>query len=310
MPVLCVLATVWLWSLIPLAVKVAYGSFNPGFITFARLAGGTGVFAVLELAAGRGIRLPARRVPLDLRGPKWMGFRTWILIAGLGICSDLLLYTLGLRYTTASAATLIVSTDGIMLALLGVVVLRERMSWLKAMAGAAALAGLLLVGWNGQDMSALLQSKYLMGNLLVLSAACCWAVYALGQRVLAGMPGGTLLPVFSVGTTLSGLVALTQPVSHGPLRASALLALLYLGFGGTGLAYVLLVRGLARLEAATVGLLGSTLPLFTMVEARLLIGERITAFLLGGAALVIAGVTLMMGHQRIYGGDDPPASAA
>lgn len=311
MPALWVLGTVWLWSLIPLAVKAAYASFNPGFITFSRLAGGTLIFGVLELAAGRGIRMPARHAPQALPGPTRIGLRAWIVIAGVGIGGDLLLYTLGLRYTTATAATLIVSTDGIMLALLGVVVLREPMSWFKAGAGVTGLTGLLLVGWNGQDLGALLASRYLIGNALVLGAACCWSAYGLGQRVLARTPGGTLLPVFLVATALAGIAALVQPPAHASVRTSAVLSLVYLGLGGTGLAYILLAKGLARLEAATVGLLGSTLPLFTMVEAHLLIGERVTIYLLGGAVLVIMGVSLIMAHQRIYGGEAPaPRGAA
>lgn len=309
MPALFVLATAWLWSLIPLAVKVAYQSFNPAFITFARLAGGTCVFAVLELASGRGLRLPPREAPQALPGPRWIGFRAWILIAGLAIGGDLLLYIWGLRYTTASAATLIVSTDGIMLALLGVLVLRERMSWLKASAGLAALCGLVLVGWNGQDLDALLRSEYLAGNLLVFAGGCCWAVYGLGQRVVARVPGGTLLPVFVVATAMAGLSALTQPAVHSPVRLPAVLSLVYLGLGGTGLAYILLAKGLARLEAATVGLLGSTLPIFTMAEAHVFMGEEITIYLLGGAALVIAGVALVMRHQQLYGAEPSEAAA-
>jgi drug/metabolite transporter (DMT)-like permease len=305
MPVVCVLVTTWLWSLIPLAVKAAYVSFTPTFIAFARLVGGTGVFAIVELTAGRRIRLPSAAVLHDLPGPKRVSFRAWIGIAALGIAGDLLLYTLGLRYTTATAATLIVSTDGIMMALLGVLVLRERMSWFKASAAVTALAGLLLVNWNGQDLSSLLQSRYLAGNILVLCAACCFATYGLGQRVLAKAPGGTLLPVFFLASALGGLAALTQAPAHGPIRASAVLALIYLGLGGTGLAYILLARGMARLEAATVGLLASTLPLFTMVEAHLLLGERVTPYLLSGAVLVIAGVCLIMTHQRIYGEAGP-----
>jgi drug/metabolite transporter (DMT)-like permease len=301
MPVLCVLGTVWLWSLIPLAVKVAYQSFNFAFITFSRLALGTAIFATLDLLAGRGLRLPERSAHRRLPGPSGIGTRAWVLIAGVGIGGDLLLYTLGLRFTTASAATLIVSTDGIILALLGVAVLREPMSRFKAAAGVAAFGGLLLVGWNGQDITALLRSEYFLGNAVVLCAACCWAVYALGQRVLATIPGGTLLPIFFVGTALAAGFALTQPAAHSPLRWQALLALLYLGLGGTGLAYILLAKGMAHLEAATVGLLGSTLPLFTMVEAHFLMGEQITVYLLGGAALVIAGVALIMRHQRVHG---------
>ena len=309
MPVVWVLTTTWLWSLIPLAVKAAYVSFNPGFIAFVRLAGGAAVFAAMEVGAGRGIRLPARTAPVVLPGPRWIGFRAWIVIAAIGISGDLLLYTLGLRCTTATAATLIVSTDGIMLALLGVVVLRERMSWLKATAGVTALTGLFLVGWNGEDLDSLLQSKHLIGNVLVVCAACCWATYGLGQRVLARAPGGTLMPVFIVATAIAALAAFAQPPAHAPVRLPAVLALLYLAFGGTGLAYILLAKGLAKLEAATVGLLGSTLPLFTMVEARLVLGETITVYLVGGAVLVIAGVSLMMAHQRVYGNAADPSVA-
>jgi drug/metabolite transporter (DMT)-like permease len=66
---------------------------------------------------------------------------------------------------------------------------------------------------------------------------------------------------------------------------------------------------MAKLEAATVGLLCSLLPLFTMVEARLILRETITVYLVGGAILVIAGVSLMMAHQRIYGDAGDPSVA-
>ena len=361
-PVLYVLATVWLWSLIPLAVKVAYQSFNFGFIGFTRLAVGTLFFAIWELSSGRSLRLPASSVPGSagvspasglpgsaepalsppkgvspasglpgsaepalsppkgvppasgppgsagvspasppLLGPRRLPLGAWIIIAGLGIGGDLLLYALGLRYTTASAATLIVSTDGILLALLGVLVLRERMSRLKAAAGLCALGGLVLVNWSGQTWAALLGSEHFLGNLIVLLAGCCWATYGLGQRVLARLPGGSLFWIFLVGTLLGAIVAVAQPITHAPLTWPAVGALLYLGLGGTGLAYVLLAKGMARLEAATVGLLGSTLPIFTLVQAHYWLGEEITPYLVGGSALVISGVMLIMRHQRVYG---------
>ncbi len=301
MPVLYVLGTVWLWSLIPLAVKVAYQSFNFGFIALARFAVGTAVFGAVELASGRGVRLPSRRSGSQLPGPPWIGPAGWTIIAGLAIGGDLLLYTLGLRYTTASAATLIVSTDGVLLGMLGVLVLRERRSRLKTLAAGSTLAGLVLVGWNGHDLSALVRSEYFLGNAIVLSAGICWAAYGLGQRVLAGLPGSGLFPIFLVGTAVAGLAAAMQPVAHGPVRWQAVVALAFLGLGGTGLAYVLLVKGMQALETGTVGLLSSTLPLFTMIEARLVLGEEITIYLLSGAAFVMAGVVLIVRHQSVYG---------
>ena len=303
MAIIYVLVTVWLWSLIPLAVKVAYQSFNFGFIGFARLSVGLCFFACWELASGRSLRFPSRQAMGRLPGPARLGLVAWVLIAGLGIGGDLLLYALGLRYTTASAATLIVSTDGVILTLLGVVVLRERMSWMKAAAGVAALCGLFLVGWSGQDLAQLLGSKNLVGNIVVFCAGCCWATYGLGQRVLARVPGGNLFWIFLTGTVLATFVSFSQPLTHAPVTWPAVGALLYLGLGGTGLAYVILAKGMARLEAATVGVVGSTLPIFTMIQAHYWLGEQITVYLVGGAVLVITAVLLIVRHQRRYGGE-------
>ena len=301
MAVLYVLATVWLWSLIPLAIKVADDSFTSSFIGFIRLIFGMCFFAAWELTQRRRLRLPAAPAGAEFPGPRWMGVRLWVVVAGLGIGGDLLLYALGLHYTTASAATLIVSTDGIILAMLGVLVLRERMSWLKAAAAVAALAGLLLVGWSGQTIAALRASENSLGNIIVLMAGCCWATYGLGQRVLARWPGGNLFWIFLVGATVGTAIALFAPITHAPVTAQAVGALIYLGLGGTGLAYVLLVRGMARLEAATVGVVSSTLPLVTMVQAHYLLREAITPYLLAGAGCVITGVMLILRHQRVYG---------
>jgi len=298
---LYVLATVWLWSLIPLAVKVADKSFNAGFIGFTRLFTGMCFFAAWEVASGRSLRLPPPDKSVRLPGPRGMTLAAWIVIAGLGIGGDLVLYALGLHYTTASAATLIVSTDGVILALLGVLVLRERMSWMKAVAAVAALIGLFLVGWSGQSLAHLLGSANFLGNVIVFAGGCCWATYGLGQRVLARSPGGNLFWIFLVGTALALLVTFFRPVAHGPVTWKAVGALFYLGLGGTGLAYVLLAKGMARLEAATVGVLNSLLPVFTMVQAHFILHEQITGYLIGGAVCVITGVTLIMRHQKRYG---------
>ncbi len=285
----------------PLAVKVAYQSFSFGFIAVCRLAVGTLVFAVVQAASGR--KLPGDAVPLGQPVPARLHLSgtAWVFVAGVAIGGDLLLYTLGLRYTTASAATLIVSTDAVLLTLFGVLLLRERMSWLKAVAAFAALCGLVLVGWNGQDLSALVHSPYLLGNVFVLCAGLCWATYGVGQRVLASTRGSGLFPIFLVGTAVAGAGALMVPPIIGPIRWQAVGALAFLGLGGTGLAYVLLAKGMQTLEVATVGLVSATVPLFTMTEAYLLAGERMTGYLLAGAGLIISGAVLVVRHQRIYG---------
>jgi drug/metabolite transporter (DMT)-like permease len=296
------LTAIWLWSLVPLATKYANDSFNVGFIGFTRVAVATGIFGLLYRAQLRSIRALAT-TSSPIPGPRWMTPLIWTVLAGLGIGSDQLLYTFGLKYTTASAATLIVSTDGVLLALLGVLLLKERMSWMKAAAGLASLTGLVLVNWSGQDLRALAQSDFFLGNLAVLGAAFCWACYGLGQRVLATRPGEGLFHIFLVACAVTGGMALLQPPLVAPITWTAALALAILAFLGTGLSYILLAKALRKLEAATVGLTSCTLPLFTMVEAHFIMGEEISGYLVGGALCVITAVLLIVRHQRVVGRD-------
>jgi drug/metabolite transporter (DMT)-like permease len=85
---------------------------------------------------------------------------------------------------------------------------------------------------------------------------------------------------------------------HSPITWPALVALVYLGLIATGVAYIFLAKGMQRLEAATVGLISSTLPVWTMFQAHYLLGEAITPYLVAGMALIIAAVVLIVQHQR------------
>ncbi len=104
-----------------------------------------------------------------------------------------------------------------------------------------------------------------------------------------------------MGTVLAACVAFIQPITHAHVTWQSVAALAYLGLFGTGLAYVLLAKGLAHLEAATAGILNSLLPVFTLVQAHYFLHEPITIYLLLGAACVMAAVMLILRHQRRWG---------
>lgn len=94
---------------------------------------------------------------------------------------------------------------------------------------------------------------------------------------------------------------LAEPPVSGTVRWHTLGELVFLGSVGTGLAYVLLAKGMQRLKAASVGPVSSTLPLFTMTEARLLLREQTTPHLPAGAAFVVTGAVLIVQHRRVHG---------
>jgi drug/metabolite transporter (DMT)-like permease len=308
--VIYVVAGVLLWSAIPLLIKQVVPPFDPRWVAMLRLALGTGFLLIAErFLSARLAAVPPRR--------RWRGRELALLIlAGVSLGADYLLYTAGIARTTASAGNLIVQIEIVALCLWGLLILRESVGAAKLSGMALCFGGVFLVAWNGQSLHGLARSEYFAGNLLVAAGGLCWSVYALGQKMLLADrgTGETVVPIMAIGALMAGMVAVfVSPVQQPPTTAQWLW-LVVLGCLCTGLAYLLIVRGLRQLEASHVALLATLNPVFTMIEAHFLLGERLTGFILGGAALVVGGVVLMVilpspaARSLAAAGPDDPAT--
>src|SRR5262245_12016978 len=106
--------------------------------------------------------------------------RDLIGMALLGMIGFTALMLEGLQRTSAADAGIITATLPAVAALLGVVVLRERLSLPQAGAVALAMAGLGLVAATGSALG----TATLLGNLLVMGAVACEASFVLlGKRL-------------------------------------------------------------------------------------------------------------------------------
>jgi probable blue pigment (indigoidine) exporter len=119
-----------------------------------------------------------------------------------------------------------------------------------------------------------------------------------------GRPGG-LLAFTSWQLIAGGLVLLPfVPALEGlpsELDSDALWGFAYLGLIGTGLAYVVWFRGIARLEATRVSLLGLFSPLVAVIIGVAFAGERFGPAEAGGVVLVLLGVLIGQRPQRDAG---------
>jgi len=281
-----VLAAVFLWSFVPLLIKGVLPVFSPEWI------------ASLRLLMGGALLLPAALLGARSPGPRRL--RALMVMGGLGVAGNYLLYTLAMRHTTASAGNVIVQVEVVFLVFLGVVVLRESLGGMKLAGTLLALGGVLVVAWNGERLTELVDSRYFLGNVTMLGAGLSWAWYGLAQKLVAeARPGASgAAPMLLVGGAAAAVPAAWHPLLVGPASSGDWVSLLVLGFVSTGTAYLLLARGFARLEASTAGMLTTMLPVMTMVEAHFWAGEALTAYLLVGAAAVVGGVVLITISSR------------
>jgi Predicted permease, DMT superfamily len=266
------------------------------------------VFAVVVLvpafAAARPalLRAPRRQLP-------------YLALYGLVLAVFNSLWTLSVSLNGAAVATVLVYSSGAFTALLGRVFLKEKLGGAKIAAvilclgGCALVAGILDAGvlaagpWRGD----------LAGIVVGVVAGLSYACYSLFGRSAANRgldPWTTLVYTFAFAAVFLFLVD-CLPGAPLPGSARTLGDILWLGSSWRGwlllflLAAIPTVGGfgllnvsLTILSSSVASLVVSLEPVFTLVTAYLLLGERLSGVQLAGSALILGGVVVLRLFDR------------
>lgn len=281
------LLTAALFGTIPIAGKVALTGIPAFALPFGLLAL-TGVF----LAAGLAVARPDVLATLRDEPPRFL------ILMGLALGLNHVLYYVGLSLTTATATEVIIQLAPLFLVAFGVVLFKEALGPLKALGTALAVAGVLVISWNGETLAFLYGSGRLLGNLLVASAALAWAVYAVGQKVANRRhpPQAVLVAVYLTAAAVALPVAVFNLPSAAP-SIEAWAGLVFLALA-TVVAFGAFAEALEHAPASTLAVVTTTAPLFTiayvLATKAFLPGiappEDVTLLTWLGAVLVVVGV--------------------
>jgi drug/metabolite transporter (DMT)-like permease len=209
------------------------------------------------------------------------------LLAGVQVVVPFLLITLGERHIASSLAGILVSSAPIFTALLAVRFDADEHLRGWAIAGIVlGLAGIVLL--FGVDLGG--DDKVLLSGAMVLAASIGYAAGSLLiKRRFTGVP-----PV-SIAAATIGLSALaTAPLFALSLPAAApaagtVAALIVLGAGGTGVAFLIFYTLIAEVGPTRASIIAYIAPAFSVVYGVTLLGEHLTAAAVLGLALILAG---------------------
>ncbi|GAB3591884.1 EamA family transporter [Angustibacter peucedani] len=198
-----------------------------------------------------------------------------------------LIYVAADRLPGGLASTLMATSPAVMM-LLALPLLGERLRVLSLVGAAAGFVGVLLLLRGGDG------SVDLWGVVASLTAMTASSLgFVLGKRWRPPVP---MLTFTAWQLVAGGLVVLPVallveggPPSVGPTEVGGYL---YTCLVATALAYVVWFRGLQRLPAGTVALIGLLNPVVGVALGATLAGEPFGAPQLVGGALVLAGILL------------------
>ena len=285
-PILEAVFAVIIWGGTFIATKIALQEVSPATIVWIR-------FGIGVLILGAAVLL---RKQFAVPEPtEWLYFA---LLGFLGVTFHQWLQATGLQTAQATTTAWIVATTPVFIALLGWLVLKERMNLLRAGGIGLAAAGVLLIVSKG-DLKALFAGRQgTIGDLLIFISAVNWAVYTiLSRRELRRHPAARMMFYVMLLGWLFTCVWLFGPgpgLSELPsISARGWAAILMLGIFGSGLAYIAWYDALQALPAAQLGAFLNIEPLVTTLLATLMLNEPIGWITLLGGAIILAGVYLV-----------------
>ena len=196
-----------------------------------------------------------------------------------------------LQYTMASNVSFIVCTTPLVTAILNAAVRRERIGRLTLLGGCLSLVGIGMIAFSGGEGFHL----SFLGDALAMLASLTWAIYTVVTNGLLKKYPSALISrkVFFYGILTIVPVLLvkgwTFPAGRF-LEPKVLLNALFLGVVASLACYALWNSVIKRL-----GTVGSSNyiylnPLFTLIAATLLLGERLTPVAIAGCLITLIGV--------------------
>jgi drug/metabolite transporter (DMT)-like permease len=209
---------------------------------------------------------------------------------------------LGLRFTTATNATLIHGLGPLITGILAAVLTRDAMSRRQVGGAVVGLAGVAILISGGSP--AFWEDLHVnVGDLITLGSVALWGLYSvLGRRVMRHRSplSATALSAYLGLPVLLLSAAWELPGFPLQLSPALVLAALYIGLVPTVVGFLAWNAGVHRLGPSGAMVFYNTLPLYGVLLGSLVLHEQLgLAPLLGGVMIVAGAIWAALERSRV-----------
>jgi drug/metabolite transporter (DMT)-like permease len=293
------------WGASFLFIEVLLDEISPIEVVAGRLA--LGAVAVIGYMLARRLRLQWTPSLLVRMVP----------IAILGNILPFALISWGQESVDSGLASVLNATVPISTAAIGAIFLaEERFTTGRLIGLLLGFAGIVVL--TGDDILNITDSA-VQGQLAIIAAGVCYAGSSTYSRTLLRSfdPASLSAIQLTIATLICiPLVFLIEgSPTYGSMNLEACAAILALGLGGTGLAYIVYLWLIEHMGTVRASLVTYIVPIVALFLGWLVLDETIGLNVILGAALIIVGVASVMrgqapGSQRTAPSDRAVASAA
>lgn len=268
-------------------------------VVFIRMAGSAPGEAVAVWRTVFGALLVA---PLSLLKARdelaGMERREWglIVLSGVFLGLHFVTWINSLYHTSVASAASLVALSPIFLAILGFLILKERLGRPEIMALLVATIGVAVLGWVDREPMTSAAENPMLGNSLALAAAAFMSVYLLVGRFVRQRRSWLAYvgPVYVVTAVTTVIVAKAQGIALLGWSWEVYALCLGMAFVPHLMGHGSVNWSLRYVPAASVGLASLGLPIFSSLWGGLFFGEIPTPPALGAMALILGSLVLVV----------------
>jgi drug/metabolite transporter (DMT)-like permease len=268
-----------LWSLNFVIGKIALREFPPLLLAAVRTA--IAGFVIVPVFLLRNRRRSIRWTARDIAS---------LLVLGvLGIALNQVFFVMGLSHTSVAHSAIVISMMPVLVLLMAAIRGQETLTWRKAAGLGVAISGIavLQTARHGGEAS-------IVGDIYTLLCGVVFAAYTVfGKSVLTKYDTVTMNTFAYVG----GALALAPVIlwnlgrfNFTSVSAAAWLSVGYMAIFSSVISYLIYSYALSHIAASRVSAFSYLQPLGATLLAIPILGEHVTAPLLIGGALTLAGV--------------------
>ena len=229
--------------------------------------------------------------------PPWGHMREIFVVALIGSTIQYGLTYNGLKGIDASTAAILVQLEGPILALMGTVLLKEKLGLTRALGMGFAFLGVFIIAGEPR------LDGHIDSVILLIAGSTVWAVAQIMISRLKGLSGITILAWVAIMATPQMLIA-SLIIEDGQWQAITSASLVdwsiifYLAFIMTVVGYSIWYHLLSSVDVSQVSPFLMLLPITSIIAGMVLLDEKLTLSMIIGGLMIMTGVASTLINWR------------
>lgn len=220
------------------------------------------------------------------------------LLGTFGVVGYHFFFFYSLRYTAMANSAIINAFNPVVTGFLAAVLLKERLAVRNYFGGAIAILGVLILLTDG-NLASLLRLQFNAGDILMLCAVVCWAVYSILLRHLGKRYSGLAMSYYGALFGVFQLLLLITPeviqLGLPTLSVSSIFGVIYMGIGASGIGYLLFTLSTQRIgPTKSTSIVYSGVPVWVAILAWLFFKESVTPWMIASMGLILLGLKTVL----------------